>query len=164
MCQGKNVSDAALPGVINTQGKNHHYIRLENQDGFFCETPRPYLLAQQCQYTYQAMHEEGLTWRSPFSQQSLLGSFGKPSNFSFRFSTKEFWPRDKLMITSKPVRFSYKVVRKITKKEAYFSPLGLINWQQIYLELVKVSLKMGVTKKAQLGSGKRRKGREREGE
>lgn len=52
------------------------------------------------------------------------------------------------MITSKPVRFSYKVVRKITKKEAYFSPLGLINWQQIYLELVKVSLKMGVTNKA----------------
>ena len=52
------------------------------------------------------------------------------------------------MITSKPVRFSYKVVGKIINKEAYFSPLGLINCQQIHLELVKVSLKMGVTKKA----------------
>ena len=53
----------------------------------------------------------------------------------------------KLMIASKPVRFSYKVVGKVIKKEAYFSLLGLINWHQIHLELVKVSLKIDVTKK-----------------
>lgn len=63
------------------------------------------------------------------------------------------------------MRFSYKVVGKIIKKEAYFSALGLINWQQIHLELVRESFKIDAIKRKhswEVGGGEGR--RERDGE
>lgn len=99
--QGKTYPVTSLPKFVNAERKTHQYIKSEYQDRVIDKSPRPYLLAQQSQYTLWQTHEEGwaqgdLVYHFVFLPPETCVFFVNPLIFSSD-ANQGFQPKDKVM-------------------------------------------------------------------
>lgn len=115
--------DTFLSKLVNAEGKNHQNIGKNNRKRLLVTVPDPTYQHSDVSTPIGSVHPLGHEQRKTGSGTSGMSLFvflfpeicvllSKSSNFSF-YSTKGFWLRDKLMITSKPMRFGYRFVGEI---------------------------------------------------